>query len=86
VPLTLIYLAALGILLARLVGLAFKPPPGLFFPPLALLFPLTAGLVHFQVFDGLLFPQSCWFFHLLLGLIPPRGVSPATEEPRAQKA
>ena len=28
-PFTLTYLAALGILLARLVGLAFKPPPGL---------------------------------------------------------
>jgi hypothetical protein len=78
VPFTLTYLVALGILLARLVGLAFKPPPGLFLHPLVLLFPLTVGLVHFQFFDGLLFPQSCWFFHLLLGLIPPRGVRPAT--------
>ncbi len=77
-PFTLTYLAALGILLARLMRLAFKPPPGLFFHPLVLLFPLTAALVHFQFFDGLLFPQSCWFFHLLLGLIPSRGVNPAT--------
>jgi len=38
-----------------------------------LLFPLTVALVHYQLFDGLLFPQSCWFFHLLLGLIPFRG-------------
>jgi hypothetical protein len=66
--------------MAKLVGLAFKPPPGLFFHPLALLFPLTVALVHFQFFDGLLFPQSCWFFHLLLGLIPLRGVDPATAE------
>ena len=77
-PFTLTYMAALGILLAKLVGLAFKPPPGLFFHPLVLLLPLTMGLVHFQFYDGLLFPQSCWFFHLLLGLIPLKGVYPAT--------
>ena len=82
-PFTLTYLAALGMLLTRLVGLVPKPPPGLFLHPLVLLFPLTMGLVHFQFFDGLLFPQSCWFFHLLLGLIPPRGVCPATAEPGA---
>jgi hypothetical protein len=79
-PFTLTYLAALGFLLARLIGLTYKPPPGLFLPPLVLLFPLTMGLIHFQFFDGLLFPQSCWFFHLLLGLIPPRDGAPATAE------
>jgi hypothetical protein len=77
-PFTLTYLAALGILLARLIRLAFRPPAGLFFQPLVLLFPLTVALVHFQLFDGLLFPQSCWFFHLLLGLIPLRGGNPAS--------
>jgi hypothetical protein len=77
-PFTLIYLGALGMLLARLVGLAFSPPPGMFLHPLVLLFPLTMALVHFQFYDGLLFPQSCWFFHLLLGLIPFRGGRPAT--------
>jgi hypothetical protein len=77
-PFTLTYLAALGMLLARLGGLASNPPPGLFLHPLVLLFPLTMGLVHLQFFDGLLFPQSCWFFHLLLGLIPPRAGVPAT--------
>ncbi len=85
-PFTLTYLAALGILLARLAGMAFKPPPGLFFHPLVLLFPLTVALVHFQLFDGLLFPQSCWFFHLLLGLIPPRRLPPAAVGIRAQKS
>jgi hypothetical protein len=85
VPFTLTYLAALGILFAKLVGLAFKPPPGLLLHPLVLLFPLTTALVHFQLFDGLLFPQSCWFFHLLLGLIPLRGVSPATAGLRARE-
>jgi hypothetical protein len=76
VPFTLTYLAALGMLLWRLVGLAWKPPPGRFLHPLVLLFPLTMALVHFQFFDGLLFPQNCWFFHLLLGLIPPREAGP----------
>jgi O-antigen ligase len=79
-PFTLAYLGALGMLLARLVGLALKRQPGLFLHPLVLLFPLTMALVHFQFYDGLLFPQSCWFFHLLLGLIPPRGGRPATAE------
>ena len=77
-PFTLTYLAALGMLLARLGGLASKPPSGLFLHPLVLLFPLTMGLVHLQFFDAFLFPQSCWFFHLLLGLIPPRAGVPAT--------
>ena len=85
-PFTLTYVVALGILLARLMGLAFKPPAGLLFHPLVLLFPLTVALVHFQLFDGLLFPQSCWFFHLLLGLIPLRGASPATAGLQARES
>lgn len=85
-PFTLTYLAGLGMLLARLIRLACKPPPGLFFHPLGLLIPLTMGLVHFQLFDGLLFPQSCWFFHLLLGLIPFGGVVPATAGLRARES
>ena len=69
-PFTIIYFLAVLALLVKLAGMAFRPPPGLYFPPLALLFPLTAALIHFQFYDGLLFPQSCWFFHILLGLIP----------------
>jgi hypothetical protein len=53
--------------------------------PLMLLFPLTMALVHFQFYDGLLFPQSCWFFHLLLGLIPPGVGRPATAELQDQQ-
>jgi len=82
-PFTLTYLAALGILLARLAGMCCKPAPGMFFRPLVLLFPLTMALIHFQLFDGLLFPQSCWFFHLLLGLIPPRPAPAAAAGIRA---
>jgi hypothetical protein len=82
-PFTLTYLAALWMLLVRLAGLVAAPPPGLFLHPLVLLFPLIMGLLHFQFFDGLLFPQSCWFFHLLLGLIPPRAACPATAARKA---
>ncbi len=31
--------------------------------------PITGSLLHFQVYDGLLQPQICWFFHILLGMI-----------------
>jgi len=39
-------------------------------PPIALLLPIVACLLHLQVVDGLLLPQYSWFFHVLLGLIP----------------
>ncbi len=41
-----------------------------YFPALAVFLSIVAALVHYMVFDGLLYPQLCWFFHLLLGLIP----------------
>jgi len=69
-PFTLLYGAAVIILMAKLLGLAFRPPPGLGLRPLALLFPLAMALAHFQLYDGLLFVQNSWFFHILLGLIP----------------
>jgi hypothetical protein len=70
IPFTLLYAAAIIILLAKLARLAFKPPPGLALPPVALLIPLSMALVHYQFYDGPLFIQNSWFFHLLLGLIP----------------
>jgi hypothetical protein len=51
---------AVGILLDKLCGIAWKPPSGAFFHPLVLLFPLSAALLHFQLFDGRLFPHSSW--------------------------
>lgn len=76
-PFTLLYGLAVIMLLAHLVQLARRPPPGLIWHPLALLFPLVAALVHFQLYDGLLFPQNSWFFHILLGLIPLTPEAPA---------
>jgi hypothetical protein len=76
-PFTIVYFLAVLTLLVKLVGMTFRPPPGLYFHPMALLFPLTAALIHYQLYDGLLFPQNCWFFHILLGLIP---LAPATRK------
>lgn len=85
-PFTLIYFLAVLTLLVKLVGMTFHPPPGLYFPPLALLFPLTAALVHFQLYDGLLFAQNSWFFHILLGLIPlAPGKAPDRPDPRGPR-
>jgi len=38
--------------------------------PIIIWVPVTAALLHFQFFDGLLHPQTSWFFHLFLGMIP----------------
>ncbi len=69
-PFTILYGLAVLTLLVKLIRMAFRPPPGFFLPPLALLFPLSLALAHFQLYDGLLFAQNSWFFHILLGLIP----------------
>lgn len=69
-PFTFIYCLAVLALLTQLIRLAFRPPPGQVFSPRALLVPLGLALMHWQLYDGLLFAQSSWFFHILLGLIP----------------
>jgi len=69
-PFLIIYGLAVVILVSRLIRLTFRPPPRLITPPLALLLPLAMTLAHFLFYDGLLYPQNSWFFHLLLGLIP----------------
>ncbi|MCX5889742.1 MAG: hypothetical protein NTY36_09860 [Deltaproteobacteria bacterium] len=79
-PFTILYGLAVLTLLMKLIRLAWRPPPGSFFPPLALLFPLSLALVHFQLYDGLLFAQNSWFFHILLGLIPVGAAVPAVLE------
>lgn len=69
-PFLIIYSASIILLFGRMINLALGPPLMAPLPPMALLLPLTASLLHFQFFDGLLFPQLSWFFHILLGLIP----------------
>jgi hypothetical protein len=70
-PFLILYLGSLAVLFTRLVKRVARPSPACFLPPLALLLPLCAALLHFQVLDGLMHPQISWFFHILLGLIPP---------------
>ena len=69
-PLMLVYSGCIMFLMARLLALAARGRSETVIPPLALLLPLSGALVQNLIFDGLLFPQLCWFFHLLLGLIP----------------
>jgi len=69
-PFLLLYGFSLIMLLLKLVGSIGAGPPTPVIPPLALLLPLVAGLLSFFVYDILLHPQICWFFHILLGLIP----------------
>jgi O-Antigen ligase len=73
-PFFLLYTGSVIILFLRLVKEARLNRQTAFLPPLALLLPIAAGILHFQVFDGLLHPQVSWFFHILLGLI---GTAPA---------
>ena len=80
-PFLLLYSFSLIVLLIRLVRRVVAPSSASFLPPLALLLPISAGLLYFQVFDGLLFPQVCWFFHILLGLIPPAPGPTALDAP-----
>jgi len=71
-PFVILYGAALIILVGRLVRESLKPSPHGFLHPIVLLLPITAGFLHFLVYDGLLHPQVSWFFHILLGLTPIR--------------
>jgi O-Antigen ligase len=69
-PFLIIYCTGVSVLCIRLVRMVKNPRPGIPLPPLALLLSIVAGLLHFQVLDGLFHPQVSWFFHILLGLIP----------------
>jgi len=68
-PFVIIYCGALIAIVLRLVRVAFQPRVGSFPHPLALLLPIIAAILHFQVLDGLFHPQIGWFFHILLGMV-----------------
>ncbi|MDQ7783692.1 MAG: VWA domain-containing protein [Desulfomonilaceae bacterium] len=69
-PFTLIYVGALSFLLFRLVRSVERPPPDMYFHPLVLLVAVTGSLLHSFTTDTMLHAQLCWFFHVLVGLIP----------------
>lgn len=75
-PFVILYSGSLVIIFAWLIRWVKNPPPSMYLPPLALLLPLTAALVHFLIYDGLFHPQVSWFFHILLGLVPTRAENP----------
>jgi len=69
-PFALLYMASLAYLLWALFGALRLKPPEPFMNPLVILIPIVAGVLYFQVYDGLMYPQVNWFFHVLLGMIP----------------
>jgi hypothetical protein len=70
IPFLILYGFALVVLLWKLMRIAWRRPPWFGLPPLAILIPVTAALMHFMDLDGLLFGDINWYFHVLLGLIP----------------
>ncbi len=72
IPFTALYMLSVITLYVLLVHRRRHANRRMVLPFPALLFPLTAGLLHFMVTDGLLQPQVSWFFHILLGMIPVR--------------
>jgi len=71
-PFLIIYFCSILILYLRLLSMVRRSNSSPLLPPRALFIPITAGLLHFLVFDGLYHPQTGWFFHILLGLISVR--------------
>lgn len=71
-PFLILYCGALIALLSRLIKEIRKarPPTKSPIPPEALLLSISAGIIHFLIYDGLYHPQVSLFFHLWLGLIP----------------
>lgn len=69
-PFTLIYLGCLvcglGVIVRRVIRAAPGDPDRAM--ALAIVLCLAGSLYHLMVYDGLLYPQVGWFFHLLLGV------------------
>jgi len=84
-PFLVLYGVVLVVLFFRLIAATLRPPPDAAIPAVVILIPLAGALLHLFVMDLLLMPQIAWFFHILLGLIPPlpgRSTAPATEPKR----
>lgn len=75
IPFVTLYSACIVVLLVRLIRAIRRSSGPQVIHPLALLMAISAGLIHYQVLDGLFHPQLNWFFHLLLGLIPSKQVA-----------
>ncbi len=72
-PFVTIYCGVLIVLLLRLITeIRSARGPTSAIPPMALFLSISAGIIHFMIYDGLYHPQVSLFFHLWLGLIPHR--------------
>ena len=60
-PFTILYGLAVLTLLVKLIRMAFRPPPGFFFPPLALLFPLAWPWCTSSSMTGCSLPKTAGF-------------------------
>jgi hypothetical protein len=69
-PFLILYVGSVLVLVGKLTSMFFRADASLAFNPLALLLPILASALYALLFDALLFPQICWFFHIFLGLIP----------------
>ena len=74
-PFFLLYSGSVVLLFIRLVRHTLQGDKANVIQPICILLPLTAGLLHLMILDGLYLPQVSWFFHILLGLIPARAPS-----------
>ena len=70
IPFTLLYtVSLLGLYASLWKGIHGTRQQGPILP-IILWVPITGTLLHLQFYDGLLHPQICWLFHLMLGMIP----------------
>lgn len=76
IPFTLLYIAAVAWTYGCLMISVVRLPSAQSLAMLGLFLPITAGITYFQLYDGIMYPQVVWFFHLLLGMAPRRPVPP----------
>jgi hypothetical protein len=69
-PFVLIYTGVLLFFLGKMLSLHYGKRNTLPFPPIVLLLPVAGEVLHLLVYDGLFHPQSSWYLHVLLGLVP----------------
>lgn len=73
IPFTLLYVGCVGFLYFLLYRATRRRSSLMGIPPLAVFLPVTAGIGHFLLYDGLLQPQVSWYFHILLAFAPVGG-------------
>lgn len=70
IPFTLFFVFFMFANFKRWIGYVRRPPAAAAIPPIAIFLGLVAALLHFMIYDGLLYPNVAWIFNLLLGIVP----------------